>query len=57
VRMNKMPVDDYEDPRPLPPALRHELLTNGEAFRNLLRTADGWERTNGRPKARRVAAN
>jgi cytochrome b561 len=57
VRMNKMPVDDYEDPRPLPPALRQELLTNGEAFRNLLRTADGWERTNGRPKARRVAAN
>lgn len=56
VRMNKMPVDDYEDPRPLPPALRQELLTNGEAFRNLLRTADGWEHANGRPKARRVAA-
>ncbi|BBK43569.1 hypothetical protein STVA_35890 [Allostella vacuolata] len=56
VRMNKMPVDDYEDPRPLPPGLRQELLSNGEEFRRLLRTADAWEATNGRPKARRIAA-
>ncbi|BBK30698.1 hypothetical protein STHU_13320 [Allostella humosa] len=56
VRMNKMPVDDYEDPRPLPPGLRRELLSNGEEFRRLLRTADAWEVTNGRPKARRIAA-
>ncbi|WP_374447464.1 cytochrome b [Stella sp.] len=56
VRLNKMPVDDYEDPRPLPPRLRQELLANGEAFRDLLRKADAWEAANGRPKARRVAA-
>ncbi len=57
VRMNKMPVDDYNDPRPLPPSLRQALLANGDAFRQQLATADAWERANGRPKARKAPPN
>jgi len=56
VRTGKMPVDDYDDPKPLDPALKRDLLANGEAFKKLLDTADAWERTNGRPKARKAAA-
>lgn len=52
VRTGKMPVDDYNDPKSIDPALREQLLENGEAFRRMLATADGWERTNDRPKAR-----
>ncbi len=57
VRTGKMPVDDYDDPKPLDPALKRDLLANGEAFKRALDTADAWERTNGRPKARKAAAN
>ena len=57
VRSGKMPVDDYDDPKPLDPALRRDLLANGEAFKRLLDTADAWERANGRPKARKAASN
>ena len=57
VRTGKMPVDDYDDPKPLDPALKRDLLANGEAFKRLLDTADAWERTNGRPKARKAASN
>lgn len=57
VRSGKMPVDDYNDPKPLDKAMRDGLLTDGEAFRTLLNTADAWERTNNRPKARRLAVN
>ncbi|PWC37172.1 hypothetical protein [Azospirillum sp. TSO22-1] len=57
VRSGKMPVDDYNDPKPLDPKLKASLLTDGEAFRNLITTADAWERTNGRPKARKLVAN
>ncbi len=51
VRTNRMPVDNYGDPRPLDPALKKELLTIGEAFRDLIRTSDAWERDNKRPTA------
>jgi len=57
VRTGKMPVDDYDDPKPLDPALRDELLKNGEAFKQLLDTADAWEVANDRPKARRSRTN
>lgn len=52
VRDGKMPVDDYDDPKPLDPALKADLLKNGEAFKAALETADAWERANNRPKAR-----
>lgn len=52
VRSGKMPVDDYDDPKPLNPKLKAELLSNGEAFRQTLAAADAWERSNNRPKAR-----
>ena len=52
VRSGKMPVDDYDDPKPLDPKLKTELLSNGEAFRQALAAADAWERSNNRPKAR-----
>jgi hypothetical protein len=51
VRTNRMPVDLSGDPMPLDPALKKDLLTVGEAFRQLIQTADGWERDNKRPKA------
>jgi hypothetical protein len=54
VRTGKMPVDDYNDPKPLAPKLKAALLTDGEAFRTMLRTADAWERANNRPKARKA---
>jgi hypothetical protein len=54
VRTGKMPVDDYNDPKPLAPKLKAALLTDGEAFREMLRTADAWERANNRPKARKA---
>lgn len=57
VRSGKMPVDDYNDPKPLAPKLKAALLSDGEAFRNLITTADAWERSNGRPKARKLATN
>lgn len=56
VRTGKMPVDEYDDPMPLAPALREALLTEGGAFRDLLNRADGWEAANNRPKARVAAA-
>ncbi len=52
VRAGKMPVDDYDDPKSIDPGLKDELLKNGEAFKRMLATADAWERSNGRPKAR-----
>src|SRR3546814_6747662 len=52
VRSGKMPVDDYTDPKAIDPALKADLLANGEAFRQLLLTADAWERDTDRPKAR-----
>ncbi|EDP64268.1 hypothetical protein BAL199_08603 [alpha proteobacterium BAL199] len=55
VRSGKMPVDDYNDPKPLPPKLKADLLTNGEAFKQLIAKADAWEVANNRPKARKVA--
>lgn len=57
VRAGRMPVDDYDDPRPLPSATRAQLLENGEAFKQMLATADAWEVANKRPKARRPAAD
>lgn len=54
VRSRKMPVDDYNDPKPLPPKLKVDLLTNGEAFKQLIAKADAWEATNNRPKARKA---
>ncbi|MBM3560789.1 MAG: hypothetical protein FJX53_13135 [Alphaproteobacteria bacterium] len=54
IRTNKMPVDDYDDPKPLNPKLKQDLLDTGEAFKRLLDTADGWERSNNRPKARKT---
>lgn len=57
VRDGKMPVDDYNDPKSIDPALRSDLLKNGEAFKQMLLAADHWERSNNRPKARPAAAN
>lgn len=57
IRTGKMPVDDYDDPKKLDPALKAELLDSGEAFKRLIDTADAWERANGKPKARKTAAN
>jgi hypothetical protein len=56
VRENKMPLDDHNDPKQLKPELKTELLATGEAFQALLKTADTWERENGRPKARNLAS-
>ncbi len=52
VRAGKMPVDDYDDPKSIEPGLKADLLKNGEAFKRMLATADAWERSNNRPKAR-----
>ncbi|MEQ8814417.1 MAG: cytochrome b [Thalassobaculum sp.] len=52
VRADKMPVDDYDDPKSIDTKLKAELLKNGEAFKQMLATADAWERSNNRPKAR-----
>lgn len=57
VRTGKMPVDDYNDPKPIDAKLKADLLANGEAFRQLLLTADAWERSNNRPKARPAPMN
>jgi cytochrome b561 len=57
VRGGKMPVDDYNDPRALDPALKASLLANGEAFKRAIVAADIWERSNNRPKARKAVSN
>jgi cytochrome b561 len=57
VRAGRMPVDNYDDPIKIDPALRAELITNGEAFKRLIDAADAWERSNNRPKAHIQAAN
>jgi hypothetical protein len=54
VRANKMPLDDFNDPKKLKPDLRNELLATGDVFQSLLKKADAWERDAGRP--RRIAA-
>jgi hypothetical protein len=51
IRAGRMPVDDYDDPMKLDPALRKQMLANGEAFRDLIHKADAWEQSNHRPKA------
>jgi len=50
VQDNKMPLDDHNDPKPLEPNLKGDLLANGKDFQQLLRAADDWERANGRAK-------
>lgn len=56
IRDNKMPLDDDNDPKRLKPEVKSELLATGEAFQLLLTTADAWERTHDRPRARYVAS-
>ena len=51
VRAGRMPVDSYDDPLKIDPKLRQDLLTNGEAFKKAIATADSWEAANHRPKA------
>ncbi len=54
VRTGKMPVDDYNDPKPLPAELKAELIEHGEGFKKYLERADAWEREHNRPKARKA---
>lgn len=54
VKSGKMPVDDYNDPKPLPAKLRAELIEFGEEFKKQLERADAWEREHKRPKARKA---
>jgi hypothetical protein len=54
VRANKMPLDDYNDPKKLKADLRNDLLGTGDAFQAVLKKADAWERDQGR--ARKLAA-
>jgi hypothetical protein len=50
VRADKMPLDDFNDPKKLKPELRNDLLATGDAFQALLKKADAWEKAQGRPR-------
>jgi hypothetical protein len=56
VRSNKMPLDDYNDPKKLRTDLRNDLLATGDAFQGLLKKADAWERDQGRVRSLRSAS-